>query len=156
MHKPYAEIAKKCFPKAIYLVDRYHWVRQQIWAFENVRKRVQKRLGKNHRLYFKRSRQLLLKHFFELDDEQKQTVLNILSLSDGLSTAYYYKERLYALRDKPDTKKKSFVQITDAMKQPGISELERCANTYYNWLPQILTSLEYFFQRLHRRQQQQD
>ena len=147
MYKPYAEIAKKCFPKAIYLVDRFHWVRQQIWAFENVRKREQKRLGKNHRLYFKRSRQLLLKHFSELDDEQKQTVLNILSLSDDLSTAYYYKERLYALWDEPDIKKKkkSFVQITDAIKQSGISELERCANTYYNWLPQILTSLEYSF-----------
>jgi transposase len=31
------------------------------------------------------------------------------------------------------------------MKQSGISELERCTNTYYNWLPQILTSLEYSF-----------
>ena len=104
-------------------------------------------MGKNHRLYFKRCRELLLKHFSELYDDQRQTVFNILSLSDDLRTAYYYKERLYALWDEQDIakKKRSFVQITDAMKQSGIEELERCANTYYNWLPQILTSLEYSY-----------
>ena len=62
MYKPYAEIAKYYFPNATYVIDKYHWVRQTIWAFEAIRKEVQKQFSKKHRVYFKKSRYLLLKH----------------------------------------------------------------------------------------------
>ena len=55
MYKTYAEIAEWYFPKATYVIDRYHWIRQAIWAFEAVRKEVQKEFSKNHRIYFKKS-----------------------------------------------------------------------------------------------------
>ena len=51
MYKPYAEIAACYFPKAIYVIDKYHWVRQAIWAFEAVRKEVQNKFSKEHRIY---------------------------------------------------------------------------------------------------------
>ena len=31
----------------------------------------------------------------------------------------------------------------DSLKQSQIPALERCADTYYNWLPGILTSFEF-------------
>ena len=38
MYQAYAEIAATYFPNATYVIDRYHWIRQMIWAFEAVRK----------------------------------------------------------------------------------------------------------------------
>ena len=145
MYKPYLRTAESWFPRAIFIVDRYHWIRQLFWAFENIRKRIQKRFGKNHRLYFKRSRKLLLKRFRTLNDDEKQQVLNILNLSPDLNTAYFYKERLQEILDleDPNAQKKQFIAMTDGMKQCGIHELERCADTYYNWLSGILASFDY-------------
>ena len=48
----YREIASNFFKNATFLVDKYHWVRQTIWAFEAVRKEVQKQLRPDIRKYF--------------------------------------------------------------------------------------------------------
>ena len=48
MYKPYAEIVACYFPNATYVIDKYHWIRQAIWAFEAVRKEVQKQFSKQH------------------------------------------------------------------------------------------------------------
>ena len=49
MWKPYAELSATYFKEAKHLVDKYHYVRQVIWAFERVRKKIQKKFGKeNH------------------------------------------------------------------------------------------------------------
>ncbi len=34
--------------EATQVVDKYHWIRQVIWAFENVRKQEQKAFGKDY------------------------------------------------------------------------------------------------------------
>ena len=81
MYKPYAEIAEAYFPNATYVIDRYHWVRQAVWAFEAVRKEVQKQFSKKHRIYFKKSRYLLLKHQDKLKDDELQQVLIMLDIS---------------------------------------------------------------------------
>ena len=44
MWTTYREIAKSHFSQATFLVDKYHWMRQVIWAFEAVRKETQKHL----------------------------------------------------------------------------------------------------------------
>lgn len=63
MWKPYADISSVWFKNASQIVDKYHWIRQVIWAFEAVRKQEQKKFSNSHRRYFKKSRQLLLKRF---------------------------------------------------------------------------------------------
>ena len=50
MWKPYYELSEAFFKNATYLVDKYHYVRQIIWAFERTRKRIQKKYGKQNRL----------------------------------------------------------------------------------------------------------
>ena len=74
MWKPYSNIFSVWFKNATHIVDKYHWIRQVIWAFEAARKQEQKRFRKSHRRYFKKSRQLLIKRFKFLSDEQKQQV----------------------------------------------------------------------------------
>ena len=53
MWKPYSSLATKLFKNAEQIVDKYHWIRQVFWAFDGVRKDVQKELGKDYRIYFK-------------------------------------------------------------------------------------------------------
>ena len=124
MYVPYAEIAKTYFPNATYVIDKYHWVRQAIWAFESVRKEVQKKFSKSHRIYFKHSRKLLLKREKKLTQEELNQVLVMLDTSAELSTAYFLKEFLYKLLDEPDpySKKRMCIAhgiLLKVMWQPG-------------------------------------
>ena len=86
-----------------------------------------------------------MKRFDELKDDSKQQVLILLGLSSDLSTAHFYKEKLQAILDMSDPKeqKEAFIKMCDGMKQSGITELEKCADTYYNWLKGILASFDY-------------
>lgn len=142
MYKPYAEIAEAYFPNAIYVIDKYHWIRQAVWAFEAVRKEVQKRFSKQHRIYFKKSRYLLLKHRDELKEDELQQVLIMLDISPTLSTAYFLKELLYSILDElePQKQKKLFSDWIDEAMESEIPAFVKCAKTYYNWFTPITNS----------------
>ena len=89
MWKPYSNISFVWFKNATQIVDKYHWIRQVIWAFDAVRKEEQKKFSKSYRKYFKNSRHLLIKRFDYLNDEQKQQVNIMLYASPTLSTAHF-------------------------------------------------------------------
>lgn len=150
MNRAYAEIAETFFPKAVYVIDKYHWIRQAIWAFEAVRKEVQRNFSKTHRKYFKHSRNLLLKRSEKLTEEQKQQVNVMLYASAELSNAYFMKERLYRILDQAkkdgygntDSHKKAFREwVADALNS-DIPEFVRCGKTYQRWLIPILNSFD--------------
>ncbi len=42
MWDPYIDIHKICFKHSVAIIDKYHFIRQVIWAFEAVRKEEQK------------------------------------------------------------------------------------------------------------------
>ena len=142
MYRPYAEIAEAYFPNATYVIDKYHWVRQAIWAFEAVRKEVQKQFSKQHRIYFKKSRLLLLKHQDELNKKDLQQVLIMLDISPTLSTAYFLKELLYSILDEtdPNKQKKLFSDWIEEATESEIPAFIKCAKTYYNWFTPITNS----------------
>ncbi len=150
MYKPYEEIAKTYFPQAVYVIDKYHWIRQATWAFESVRKEVQKQFSKSHRIYFKHSRKLLLKRAEQLTEEQKQQVNVMLYASAKLSNAYFMKERLFRILDRAkemecentDSIKKAFREwVSDALHSE-IQAFVRCGETYLRWLTPILNSFD--------------
>ena len=143
MFREYDRIGRDVFHNAVRVADPFHYVRQMIWALENIRKREQKRLGPSRQKYFKRSKALLIKRFAELNADNQQAVLRILELSSDLSSAHYYKEKLLQAVDMKDTdeKIKLFYLVTDSMKNSGITELEKCADSYCNWSPNIVNSL---------------
>lgn len=142
MYKPYAEIAEAYFPNATYVIDRYHWVRQAVWAFEAVRKEIQKQFSKKYRIYFKKSRYLLLKHRDKLTEDELQQVLITLDISPTLSTAYFLKELLYSILDEPEPhkQKKLFSDWIEEAMESEIPAFVKCAKTYYNWFTPITNS----------------
>ena len=145
MYKTYSEIAKVYFPNAIYIIDRYHWIRQTIWAFENVRKEVQKKFNKTHRKYFKKSRKLLLKRAKELTDEQMQQVNIMLYASADLSNAYFLKERMYRILDEenPANQKVMLKEWIEDASDSEIKSFVKCADTYRTWFTPISNSFYY-------------
>ena len=140
----YADISDTFFKNATFVVDKYHYIRQVIWAFEAVRKEVQKQLSPNRRKYFKRSRTLLNKRYEFLSDEQKQQVNTMLYTSEKLSTAYWLKENFLRILD-CDSTNTARKQLSDWVMAASNSNLKRfsdCAKTMVNWSTGILNSFD--------------
>ncbi len=144
MWKTYADASSVWFKNATQIVDKYHWIRQAIWAFENVRKEEQKKFSKTHRRYFKRSRALLIKRFDELTDEQKQQVNVMLYISPNLSRAHWYKESFLKILDNPDgqSRKKALRDWIQSAICCELPQFEKCAKTMQNWSEGIINSLD--------------
>lgn len=142
MWKPYANISSVWFKNATQIVDKYHWIRQVIWAFEAVRKQEQKNFSKSYRKYFKNSRKLLIKRFEYLSDVQKQQVNIMLYASPILSTAHFFKEDFLKILDCNDRSaaKKSMSEWINSALDCEIPQFEKCAKTMLNWLSGILNS----------------
>lgn len=142
MWKPYSNISSVWFKNATKIVDKYHWIRQVIWAFEAVRKQEQKNFSKTHRKYFKNSRKLLIKRFDYLSDEQKQQVNIMLYASPTLSSAHFYKEEFLKTLDckDRDSAKAAMSEWINSALDCGIPQIQKCANTMINWISGILNS----------------
>lgn len=144
MWKPYADIASAYFKNAKPIIDKYHWIRQVFWAFERVRKDIQKSFQKDYRIYFKHSRSLLTKRYEYLNDTQKQQVSVMLSVSPTLYSAHYLKEKFLKIRDckDRDMAKIMLSEWIDDAKDSNIIPFVKCANTMFNWFTGILNSFD--------------
>lgn len=142
MWPTYKDISSIWFTKATHVVDKYHWIRQAIWAFESVRKEEQKKLGTDLRKYFKRSKSLLIKRFDELDDEQKEQVNVMLYYSVNISRAYFYKEDFLKILNNKDIESAKIAMLgwIESTENCGIPQFERCAATMRNWYSGIINS----------------
>ncbi len=142
MWKPYSNLSTVWFKNAVQIVDKYHWIRQAIWAFERVRKEEQKKLGSDLRKYFKRSRSLLNKRYDSLNDDEKRQVNVMLYYSVNISRAYFYKEDFLKILDCKDTTsaKTAMLEWIDNAVESDISHFVSCAKTMQNWLPGIIAS----------------
>ena len=147
MWKPYSDLSNVYLKNSVKIVDKYHFIRQAIWAFENARKTEQKKFSKAHRIYFKKSRSLLLKRFDYLSDEQKQQVNVMLYASPNLSSAHLLKEMFFGVLDAKDSKtaKTAMSHWIETSLNCGIQPFEKCAKTYMNWQEGILNSFDYSY-----------
>ncbi len=102
MSNHFRYIMKTLFPNAHIVADKYHVMRQVTWAFENVRKTVQKDFHPSRRKYFKHSRRLLLKQQDKLTKDELAQVSLMLSLSKPLAKAYYLKNEFYKVMNAKD------------------------------------------------------
>ena len=144
MWVPYANIAKTYFKKAVYITDKYHFVRQVTWAFEAVRKEEQKRFIKEKRKLFKRSRSLLLKRYSELNEESRQAVAAMLNASEKLYSAYILKEDFYDImksKNKEEAEKEISVWIM-AAENSGLDRFIKCAGTMRKWIDSITNAFD--------------
>ena len=142
MWRTYADISDVWFKNATQIIDKYHWIRQAIWAFENVRKEEQKKLSSELRKYFKRSKSLLIKRYDSLEEEQKQQVNVMLYYSVNISRAYFYKEQFLKILNNKDAEsaKQAMSDWIQNAENCGIPQFEKCAETMRNWYPGIINS----------------
>jgi len=142
MNKEYLRLAKQLLPNATIVIDRFHVVRHCIWALENVRKRVQSRLPKEQRIYFKRSKKLLIAHMDKLSAENKAAVERMLLVSPDLRNAYLLKEKFYEFMASKDAQTaherlrafRLFAYTAD------IPEFTSFLTMIENWQPYILNA----------------
>lgn len=144
MWRTYSQIAATYIKNAVPVVDKYHWIRQAIWAFEAVRKQGQKKFSKSHRIYFKRSKTLLSKRFQFLSEEEKQQVNVMLYASPTLSSAHFLKEQFLKILDcnnSNDAKIAMRLWIENA-EDSGIIQFVKCAKTMRQWFTGIINSFD--------------
>lgn len=138
----YRDLAKELFPDACYVIDKYHYIRQVIWALEAVRKEVQKDFSDHRRKYFKRSKFLLVKRFTKLDDANKQAVKVMLYTSKKLSLAHTLKEEFFDFLQS-QTRLEALSALTlwiNHAENSGLPRFVSVASTMNTWITGILNS----------------
>ncbi|SUB74274.1 Transposase and inactivated derivatives [Peptoniphilus indolicus] len=114
MSNIFKSVKERFFKLSVHIIDRYHFIRQVLWALENVRKRIQKDVSSKFRRYFKRSRSLITKPSSRLTSDEANEVCLMLELSRDLKLAYGLKELFY-----------QYVLI-----QPTKKRAEKCLNEW--------------------------
>lgn len=143
MWDTYVDSAAVYFRNASHVVDRFHWIRQGIRAFEEVRKQEQKLLGEKLRKKTKHSRFLLLKRYAELSEEKKLRADAILEASPRLNSAHFLKEWLLRISDEENAEQavKLLSDWICMAETSGLQPFVDCAKTYHNWSVGITNSL---------------
>jgi len=144
MNQVYRDISNVMFPNAMVVIDKFHVVRYATWALENVRKRVQKNMHPSKRKYFKRSRRLLLAHYKQLNNEQKQMLEVMLSQSHDLAQAYYLKELFYDFMN-ANSRNEAIPKLKKFINSAQVSHLEEFKSfltTLANWGEYILNAFD--------------
>ena len=144
MWSTYADIAQTYFKNALYVIDKYHFIRQVFWAFEAIRKEEQKKFSKTRRIYFKHSRILLNKRYKFLALEQRQQVDLMLYASSRLLAAYSLKEQFFNVLDSKDSDSARILLSgwIMAAQNSGLPKFVDCGNTMVHWSKGILNSFD--------------
>ena len=102
-------------------------------------------MAKARRIYFKRSKKLLLSPRSKLSDEDKAAVDVMLSLSPRLSRAYVLKEEFYKVfmsKTKSEAKRAlgRWLWLVD---KAGLEEFKNCRLTFSRWFEAITNIIKY-------------
>ena len=135
----FRSVAKKIFPEAKIIADKFHVIRVVTNSLENTRKRIQKEFHDAKRKWFKRSRRLLLKQEYKLTDEDKIELNRMLNSSPELEKAWLLKEKFYEIFRK-ETRAEAKRELRDWLllaNQLSVPEFQHCITTFTNWSTEI-------------------
>ena len=144
MNPHFKNVAGNCFPKAKIIADRFHVIRQVMWAMENVRKAEQKKLSEQFRKYFKRSKSLLSKSIKKLKPDEMERLALMFEIAPRLAKAYDLKNKFMTViscKSSAEGRKKLADWIFLA-EFHGLSEFAACITAYRNWFQEILNSMD--------------
>ncbi|NBJ71725.1 ISL3 family transposase [Roseburia sp. 1XD42-34] len=147
LSKYFKQAVQKALNNPLIIADRFHYMRQVYWAFDAVRREVQNEVDKKTRIEMKRSKKLLWKSEYKLDEEDKEKVEKLLAIDRRLKEAYELKNKLdqwFKESDK-NTVKAGFENCIQAMKASGIDAFQRVMGTFKRWQTEILQSFMYPF-----------
>ncbi len=161
MYEPYLLVAQTMFPKAKYVVDRFHYITYIMDALDNIRIRLQKLYGEKSKGYKllknKKNVSLLRKYSNEINwwvytrryknghmvDVLPVDVLeDILKISDDLREGYYLKEEFLDIihhYKQMDVEKQITKWISKCIIK-NIPEFKEASQTISRWKEYILNS----------------
>lgn len=144
MNPHFRQVAKICFPQATIVADKYHVIRQVYWAMEKVRKNEQNKLPKQHRIYFKKSRNLLMKRMEKLTPAEMDRLALMFEIAPRLADAYRIKnDFLTVIHSKSSSKgKQRLVDWLFSVEVLDLPEFHDCTNAYHSWFHEILNSMD--------------
>lgn len=148
MSTTFKAIHDKFFPSSVHSIDRYHFIRQALWALENVRKNEQNSMPTSMRLYFKRSKSILSKPQAKLSRDEIEKLIVMLEKNERIRQAYLLKESFYTYvltsSSSQEAKERLSAWIKYA-KRCKIKEFNACIKAYTNWFEQICNSFDFEF-----------
>jgi len=144
MNPHFREVAKICFPQATIIADKYHVIRQVYWAMEKVRKNEQNNLPKQHRIYFKKSRNLLMKRTESLTLEEMDRLALMFEIAPRLADAYRIKNEFLTVIHSTSSQegKKKLINWLFSVEVMDLPEFHDCTKAYHNWFNEIINSID--------------
>ena len=138
----FRSVVQQIFPNAAIICDKYHIVRQVIWAMENVRKRIQKQFD-HHCIYFKRNKRILTKPGCNLTDDELICLEEILAQSDELRKAYALKECFYKVLNMPDKRTAVYFLSCwlELVKAAQLTEFHALLRSFKDWFDGIINAI---------------
>lgn len=120
MWKQFRDAVNEALPNAVVVIDRFHVVRQLMFAFEDIVKPLyrDKSIPETDRRALKHQRFTLFKRQKNLTTEEKVKVNNLLGLSDTLRAAYGYKERFFSIWDAKSRNEAEIRFMPDGTRYP--------------------------------------
>lgn len=146
MNNVFKMIHDRYFTKSVHVIDRYHFIRQVIWALENVRKNEQNTMPKPMRVCFKRSKSLLSKPQVNLTDIEKDKVITMLKKNESIRQTYFLKESFYTYVLTSSNSKEAAIRLSawiNHARSCKIREFSACIRAFSNWFEQICNSFDY-------------
>lgn len=161
MYEPYLLVQQIMFPKAKYVVDKFHYTRYIMKALDDVRIKLQKEYGYNSKEYRmlknKKNITLLRKYSNDIDwwtytkrykNKHMVDILKydlreqLLSINEELHQGYVLKELFLDLINYSDYEHagEEIRDWIDVCKGSGLKEFEDASKTIENWLPYIVNS----------------
>lgn len=139
----FSSVVRQCFPNAKIVADKFHVVRLANWAMEAIRKEEQKKFAKSRRIYFKKSRWILLKRKAKLKEDEMLQLSNMLAVSERLRKAYLLKEEFYDMINSPDQKQlvTRWKAWQDSVLEAKLPSFTKLAETVSKWNKEILTAV---------------
>ena len=161
MYEPYLVVTTIMFPKAKYVVDRFHYTRYIMEALDKIRIRLQKEYGYNSKEYRmlknKKNVTLLRKYSNDVDwytytqryrnghmvDILKYDLREqLLAINEEIHKGYILKELFMDVLHTTtyEYAEREIQEWISTVKNYGIKEMEESAETIKNWLPYIVNS----------------
>lgn len=161
MYEPYLLVQKAMFPKAKFVVDRFHFTRYIEDALDNIRIRVQKEYGynsKEYRILKNKKNVSLMRNYYNDISWYVYTeryvngrrikrlpidILNeILAISDEINRGYQLKEMFLDIVKKGtyENAKEQLLAWIELCEESNISEFIEASKTISNWLEYIVNS----------------
>lgn len=161
MYEPYLIVTRIMFPKAKYVVDRFHYIRYIMNALDKIRIRLQKEYGYNSKEYRllknKKNVTLIRKYSNDIDwftytkRYRNNRIIEILKydlreklleISDELKRGYQLKELFLDIINHAtyDNCKEELLAWVELCRESKIEEFIEASNTIDNWLEYICNS----------------